>query len=47
MQTENCHLRSGGDSLSDEAFVAAVAVLVSEMVLVPFEGVIDVFGGLS
>ena len=36
MQTENCHLRSGVDSLNVEVFAAAVADVAFEVVLRPF-----------
>ena len=41
MQTENCHLRSGGDSLDVEVFAAVVADVAFEMVLGPFVKVIE------
>ena len=47
MQTENCHPRSGGDSLDVEVFAAAVAVVASKMVLAPFLKVIGDLGGLD
>ena len=41
MQTGNCHLRSGGDSLGVEVFAAAVADVAFEKVLGPFVKVIE------
>ena len=40
MQTENYHLKSGGNSLDVEVFAAAVADVAFEMVLRPFVKVI-------
>ena len=47
MQTENCHLRSGGGSLDVEVFSAAVADVAFEMVLGLFVMAIGGLGGLD
>ena len=44
MQIGNCHLRFGGDSLGDEVYAAAFAVVAFGMVLGPF---VTVIGGLD